>query len=122
MWRPHELDMGDCEDEVDGEVECEGPDENTDEIALLADFGGEGDEEGEEEVEDHGETDEGKEEEKKKADEAQRKVEEDKAVKQMERFLYLRHAFDDARPKTVELARVCRQHSAATASRCRCQK
>ena len=43
-------------------------------------------------VEDHGETDEEKEE-KKKADEAQRKVEEDKAVKQMERLPHLRLAF-----------------------------
>ena len=35
---PYELDMGECEDKVDGEVEGEGPDESTDEIALVADF------------------------------------------------------------------------------------
>ena len=76
---------------------------------------GETDESEKEVVEDHGETDEEKEE-KKKADEAQRKVEEDKAVKQMERLLYLRLAFGRC-PKIQWSSLEC-----ATASRSRCQK
>ena len=82
---PYELDMGECEDQVDGEVEGEGPDENTDEIALLADFVGDGEEDGEEEVEDHGETNEGE--------------KWSRTTGEAQRLLYLRLAFGRCPPK-----------------------